>query len=67
MTWLEAIRKSPERCAVLLRGDFPYLRYSKDLVYVAKRHQFKIIRKLKKDEMRKLPENGWKPLEWDMN
>ncbi len=67
MKWLDAIRKSPEQCAVLLRGDYPYLRYSKTLAYVATRNKFKIIRRLKKDEMRKLPEDGWKPLEWHMN
>lgn len=67
MTWEEAIKHSPERCAVLLRGDYPYLRYSKSLAYVAKRDGFKIIRQLKKDELRKLPDNGWKPLRWEMN
>ena len=67
MNWRDAIKHSPEKCAVLLRGDYPYLRYSKDLVYVATRDKFKIIRRIRGSILDRLPENGWKPLTFDMN
>ena len=60
MTWKKAIEKSPERTAVMLRGDFCYLKYPNGSVFHARVGQFKIAEKCKGSDAN--VDGNWEPL-----
>lgn len=57
MTWQEAIKRSDENTAVLLDGDFCYLRYPNGSVFHARTGSWNIIKKCHKSV-----DGNWEPL-----
>ncbi len=60
MTWKKAIEKSPEKTAVLLRGDFCYLKYPNGSVFYAKTGSYKIVEKCRGVDSN--IDGNWQPL-----
>ncbi len=57
MTWEEAIKRSSEKTAVLLDGDYCYLKYPKGSTFHAFTGTWKIIKKCHKHV-----DGNWEPL-----
>ncbi len=57
MTWREAIKASPEGTAVLVRGNFSYLKYPTGTIYHASSGDFKI-----KEKCHEHVDGNWQPL-----
>lgn len=60
MNWRKAIEASPEQTAVLLRGDFCYLKYPNGSVFHAKAGSFRIAEKCKGSDAN--IDGSWEPL-----
>ncbi len=57
MTWRKAIQMSPEDTAVMVRGDYSYLKYPNGSVFHAKSGNYKI-----KEKCYDNPSGEWQPL-----